>query len=135
MWLRQIRLGVGNEKNPSSLLCLGCFANVFKETKTGAYLSNGCDSHRSPVVLAVQVCSPLCDPMDCRMPGFSVCGILQARILEWVFFPSSGGHPNPGTEPRSLVPQADSLPPEPPGKQVIISKKVRGLPWWSRFNP
>ena len=25
-----------------------------------------------------------CDPMDCRLPGFSVHGILQARILEWV---------------------------------------------------
>ena len=26
----------------------------------------------------------LCDPMDCRLPGFSVHGILQARTLEWV---------------------------------------------------
>ena len=26
----------------------------------------------------------LCDPMDCSLPGFSVHGILQARILEWV---------------------------------------------------
>ena len=25
----------------------------------------------------------LCDPMDCRPPGSSVHGILQARILEW----------------------------------------------------
>ena len=25
-----------------------------------------------------------CDPMDCRPPGFSVFGIFQARILEWV---------------------------------------------------
>ena len=25
-----------------------------------------------------------CDPMDCRPPGFSVHGISQARILEWV---------------------------------------------------
>ena len=27
----------------------------------------------------------LCDPMDCSPPGSSVHGILQARILEWVF--------------------------------------------------
>ena len=27
----------------------------------------------------------LCDPMDCSLPGFSVHGILQARILEWIF--------------------------------------------------
>ena len=26
----------------------------------------------------------LCDPMDCSLPGSSVHGILQARVLEWV---------------------------------------------------
>ena len=31
-----------------------------------------------------QSCPTLCDPMDCSLPGFSVCGILQARILKWV---------------------------------------------------
>ena len=29
-------------------------------------------------------CPVLCDPMDCSLPGSSVHGILQARILEWV---------------------------------------------------
>ena len=29
----------------------------------------------------------LCDPIDCRPPGSSVHGILQARILEWVAMP------------------------------------------------
>ena len=29
-------------------------------------------------------CLALCDPMDCSLPGSSVHGILQARILEWV---------------------------------------------------
>ena len=33
----------------------------------------------------------LCDPMDCSPPGFSVHGILQSRILEWVAIPSSRG--------------------------------------------
>ena len=33
----------------------------------------------------------LCNPMDCNLPGFSVHGILQARILEWVAMPSSRG--------------------------------------------
>ena len=32
----------------------------------------------------VQLCLTLCDPMDCSLPGSSVHGILQARILEWV---------------------------------------------------
>ena len=31
-----------------------------------------------------QWCPTLCDPMDCRLPGSSVHGIFQARILEWV---------------------------------------------------
>ena len=33
---------------------------------------------------SLQVCPTLCDPMDCSPPGSSVCGILQARILEVV---------------------------------------------------
>ena len=32
----------------------------------------------------VQSCPTLCDPIDCSLPGSSVHGIFQARILEWV---------------------------------------------------
>ena len=35
-------------------------------------------------LLVTQSCSTLCDPTSCSPPGFSVHGILQARILEWV---------------------------------------------------
>ena len=35
-------------------------------------------------VSVAQSCLTLCDPVDCRPPGSSVHGILQARILEWV---------------------------------------------------
>ena len=38
---------------------------------------------------SLQSCPTLCDPMDYRPPGFSVRGIFQARILEWVAVPSS----------------------------------------------
>ena len=38
---------------------------------------------------SLQSCSALCDPMDCSLPGSSVHGILQARILEWAAMPSS----------------------------------------------
>ena len=31
-----------------------------------------------------QLCPTLCDPMDCSLPGSSLYGIFQARILEWV---------------------------------------------------
>ena len=43
----------------------------------------------------VQSCLTLCDPMDCSLPGFSVHGILQARILEWVSISFSRGSSQP----------------------------------------
>ena len=42
-------------------------------------------------VKSLQSCPTLCNPMACSPPGFSVHGILQARILEWVAMPSSRG--------------------------------------------
>ena len=42
-----------------------------------------------------QPCPSLCDPMDYSLPGSSVCGILQARIREWVAVPSSRGSSQP----------------------------------------
>ena len=37
----------------------------------------------------------LCDPMDCSLPGTSIHGILQARILEWVTISLSRGSSQP----------------------------------------
>ena len=37
----------------------------------------------------------LCDSLDCGPPVSSVCGIFQARILEWVAMPSSRGSSRP----------------------------------------
>ena len=34
-------------------------------------------------LLVTQLCPTLCDSMDCSPPDSSVCGISQARILEW----------------------------------------------------
>ena len=45
----------------------------------------------------------LCDPMDCSLPGSSVHGILQAKILEWVSMPSSRGSSPPRDRTTSLV--------------------------------
>ena len=57
--------------------------------------------------------------MDRSLPGSSVHGTLQARILEWVAMPSSRGClPSTGIEPKSLALQANSLPTEPPGKPI-----------------
>ena len=63
----------------------------------------------------------LCDPTDCSPPGSCVHRIVQARIQEWVAFPSPGYLPDPGIKPRSPALQADSLPSEPPGKPSLCS--------------
>ena len=38
------------------------------------------------VILVAWLWLTLCNPMDYSPPGFSICGILQARIQEWVAF-------------------------------------------------
>ena len=61
----------------------------------------------------LQLCLTLCNPMDYSLPGSSVHGILQARILEWVALPSSKGSKQPLL--CLLYWQAGSLSLEPPG--------------------
>ena len=48
-----------------------------------------------------QSCPTLCDPMDCSLPGSSLHGILQARVLEWVTISFSRGSSQP--RDRTLV--------------------------------
>ena len=42
-------------------------------------------------IRSFKLCPTPGDPMDCSLPGSSVHGILQARILEWIAMPSSRG--------------------------------------------
>ena len=49
------------------------------------------------IVLVARSCLTLCNPMDCSLPGSSVHGILQVRIL----YPPPGDLPNQRIEPRS----------------------------------
>ena len=53
--------------------------------------------------LRAQLCLTLCEPMDPSPPGFSVHGILQARIQSGLPCPPPGILPNPGMEPASHV--------------------------------
>ena len=50
--------------------------------------------------LVAQLCSTLCNAMDCSLPDSSLRGILQTKILEWVAMPSSRG----SSWPRDLNP-------------------------------
>ena len=67
-------------------MCLAevCIVNI------SPYRDNLCVCAQS-----LQLCLTLCDPMDYSLPGSSVHGILQARILEWVVNSSSRGFSRP----------------------------------------
>ena len=72
---------------------------------------------------SLQSCLTLCDPMDCSPPGFSVHGILQARILEWAAMPSYRGsfRPSDWTCVSCLLCwQTGSVPLAPPGKALWL---------------
>ena len=54
-------------------------------------------------------CLSLWDHMDCNLPGSSVHGISQARILEWVAISFSRDHPRSGIKSSLLHWQVDSF--------------------------
>ena len=64
-----------------------------------AKLGNFIPSHDryelSVLAKSLQLCLTLCDPIDCGLPGSSLHGILQTRILESVAIPSSRASSSP----------------------------------------
>ena len=73
-----------------------------------------------------QSCLTLCDPTDCSLPGSSVHGLLQARILEWVAIPFSRGSPQPRDQ-TWVSHTAGRLLSEPPGKPWNVRMIIY---WW-----
>ena len=77
---------------------------------------------------SLQSCPTLCDPVDRSPPGSSVCGILQAGVLEWVAIPFSRGPSRLRDRTCmfyvSLQCQAGSLLLVPPGKPKKHSQKI-----------
>ena len=72
--------------------------------------------------------SVLCDPMDYSPPVFSVHGILQARILEWVAISFSRDLPDPGIKPRSPVLAGRFFTAESPGElHTEMCHQTKGL--------
>ena len=91
--------GSGGEKEGLIILPVSLFIRVnLLEIfdKTGGGGGGGLDS---------------CDPIDCGLPGFSVLGIFQARILKWVAISSSRESSRPRDQSLLclLYWQADSL--------------------------
>ena len=61
--------------------------NIHLYFKQGHYIFLPTFLQKKCLVLMCSVSQPwvtLCDPMDCSLPGFSVHGIFQASVLEWV---------------------------------------------------
>ena len=73
-----------------------------------------------------QLCQTLCNPRDCSLPGSSVHGILQARILEWVAVPFSREPSQHRDRTQVSHTAVDSLPSEPPGKPSREVKTISG---------
>ena len=86
-----------------------------------------------------QSCPALCDPMEYRLPGSSVQGILQARILEWVARPSFRGSSQPRdqthvswfgrrffTTSTALVPQPGIRPMRPCCESAVLTTRPPG---------
>ena len=98
---------------------MGCLAPFLKHDISGVsveYMGNSMKTlyHGLCVCLVAQLCLTLCDSTDCSPPGYSIHGILQARILEQgaVSFSRESSRPRARTWFSSL--QADSLLSEPP---------------------
>ena len=71
--------------------------------------------------MCAQLCLIVCSAIDCSLPGSSVHGIFQARILDWVQLPPPGDLPDPGIEPASPAspPLAGFLITAPLGKSLV----------------
>ena len=84
-----------------------------------------------PKVLFAQSCLTLCDPVDYNLPGSSVPGILQARILEWVAisFSNSCMHVK---SLQSCLTLCDPMDSSPPGSSVHGILWARILEWVAR---
>ena len=71
----------------------------------------------------------LCNPMDRSLPGFSVHGILQAGILEWVAMPSSRGSSRPRDQTCIFCSSCNAggfFTTEPPGKPFSNLTRLTG---------
>ena len=71
----------------------GVFSSVLKACSLPVPIKAG-EPAAAAAAESLQSCPTLCDPMDCSLPGSSVHGIFQARVLEWVAIAFSAGEPS-----------------------------------------
>ena len=85
-------------------------------------------------MLVAQSCPNLCNPMDCSLPGSSVHGIPQARLLEWVAIPFSRGSSRPRDETQVSCTAGGFFTSEPPGKPACALGTIYLPSPPARFN-
>ena len=66
-----------SDKNISTYVCVCMYAHIY--------------IFACVCIQLLQLCLTLYDAIDCILPASSVCGIFQARILEWTAISSSKG--------------------------------------------
>ena len=69
-----------HRRQPTRLLCP--WDSPGKNTGVGCHFLLQCMKVKSEREVT-QLCPTLSDSMDCRLPGFSIHGVFQARVLEW----------------------------------------------------
>ena len=82
-----------------------------------------------------QSCPTLCEPMDYCLPGFSIHGIFQARIPEWVAFSSLQGIFS--TQGLNLGPphcRQTLYPLSPQGREAGKFTETYLLLWWEAYQ-
>ena len=118
-----LTLGWGREMSLDSL-CHGLVGSSIARARglslavtapRGVCCRTGCTFQVLKVKVA-QLCPTLCDPMD-----YTVHGILQARILEWVAFPFSRGSSQPRGRTGVSCIAGGFLPTEPSGFELLVS--------------
>ena len=95
--------------------------------KTGSY-SGGHGHALLLLLLSLQSCPTLCNHMDSSLPGSSVPGILQARILEWVAISFSNACMHAKLL-QSFPTLCDPMDSSPPGSSVYGILQARILEW------
>ena len=114
------------------MVMLGIFASV-KIHITVWYKENTNFNYESESEVA-QSCPTLWDPVYCSLPGSSLYGILQARILEWVAISFSRGSSQPRNRTRVSCGSCSAgwfFTAEPPGKLEFIFNQIQ---IWPRFR-
>ena len=103
-----------------------------KNTGVGCHFLLQCMKVKSESEVA-QSCLTCSDPMDCSLPGSSIYGIFQARVLEWVAIAFSDNAPAAAAAAakslQSCPTLCDPIDSSPPGSPIPGILQARTLEW------